>query len=163
MQLLPSKTIARDAVHVETSRDLDRQLRELDACFDRFQRVMMSRLAPPMTDVELSPQDGRALVTLSGRGPITMTDFSELLGVPLSTATRMVERLIEKGLAIRSRIEDDRRVVRVDLSEEGKKLNQKFVEHRRVISKAMLSPLTHGEREIFIELMSKITRPGPID
>jgi DNA-binding MarR family transcriptional regulator len=159
MQLLPSKIIVRDAAHVETSRDLERQLRELDACFDRLQRVMMSRLAPPLTDVELSPQDGRALVTRSGRGPITMTDFSELLGVPLSTATRTVERLIEKGLAIRSRIEDDRRVVRVDLSEEGKKLNQKFAEHRRAFGNAMLSPLTHGEREIFIELMSKMTRP----
>lgn len=151
MQLLSSEIIAPN--------DLERQLRELDACFDRFQRAMMSRLAPPVTDIELSPQDGRALVTLSGRGPITMTDFSELLGVPLSTATRMVERLIEKGLATRSRIEDDRRVVRVDLSEEGKRLHEKFSEHRRAIGNAMLSPLTHGEREIFIELMSKMTRP----
>jgi DNA-binding MarR family transcriptional regulator len=152
-----------EIIELEASRDLDRQVRELDACFDRFQRVMMRSMAPPVTDVELSPQDGRALVTLSGRGPITMTDFSELAGVPLSTATRMVERLIDKGLAIRSRIEDDRRVVRVELSEEGKKLNQKFVEHRHAISKAMLSPLTHGEREIFIELMSKITQPRGID
>jgi DNA-binding MarR family transcriptional regulator len=156
---LPSKIIISDTDEIDASRALERQLRELDACFDRFQRVMMSRLAPPLTDVELSPQDGRALVTLSGRGPITMTDFSELLGVPLSTATRMVERLIEKGLATRSRIEDDRRVVRVDLSEEGKKLNEKFAEHRRAIGNAMLSPLTHGEREIFIELMTKITQP----
>src|SRR5271165_1385816 len=120
MQLLQSRMIVPHAQEIEISHDLERQIRELDACFDRFQRVMMSRTAPPLTEVELSPQDGRALVTLSGRGPITMTDFSELLGVPLSTATRMVERLIEKGLAIRSRIEDDRRVVRVDLSEEGK-------------------------------------------
>jgi DNA-binding MarR family transcriptional regulator len=159
MQLLLSKIIVPDAADAQTSRDLERQLRELDECFDRFQRVMMSRLAPPPTEVELSPQDGRAMMTLSGHGPITMTDFSEMLGVPLSTATRMVERLIEKGLAVRSRIEDDRRVVRVDLSEEGKKLHEKFAEHRRAIGSAMLSPLTHGEREIFIELMSKITRP----
>jgi DNA-binding MarR family transcriptional regulator len=163
MQLLPSKILAQKPPEIETSRDLERQLHELGACFDRFQRVMMRRMALPLTDVELSPQDGRALITLSGRGAITMTDFAELLGVPLSTATRMVERLIEKGLAIRSRIEDDRRVVRVDLSEEGKKLNQKFAEHRRAISQAMLSPLTHGEREIFIELMSKITQPSSID
>lgn len=151
MQILPSEIIIE--------RDLERQLRDLDACFDRFQRAMMSRLALPVTDIELSPQDGRGMMTLAGHGPITMTDFAELLGVPLSTATRMVERLIEKGLATRSRIEDDRRVVRVDLSEEGKKLHQKFAEHRRAIGKAMLSPLTHGEREIFIELMSKMTRP----
>ena len=143
-----------------TSPVLERQLRELDACFDAFNRVVMRSMAPPATDVELSPQDGRALVTLA-RGPLTMTDFSELLRVPVSTATRIVERLIDKGLASRSRIEDDRRVVRVELSEEGKKLNQIFLEQRRAIGRSMLSPLTHGEREIFIELMTKITQPRP--
>jgi len=151
--------IVPDRPEIETSRDLERQLRELDSCFDGFQRVMMRNMAPPATEVELSPQDGRALVALSGRGPIAMTDFSEVLGVPLSTATRMVERLIEKGLAIRSRIEGDRRVVRVELSDEGKSLNEKFAEHRRAMGRVMLSPLTHGEREIFIELMTKITQP----
>ena len=141
-----------------TSPDLERQLRELDACFDAFRRVMMRSMAPPATDIELSPQDGRALVTLADRGPVTMTDFSEMLGVPLSTATRMVERLIDKGLAIRSRIEDDRRVVRVDLSTEGKRLHQIFLEQRRAAGRVMLAPLTHGEREIFIELMTKIAQ-----
>ena len=140
---------------------LERQVRELDACFDAFRRVMMGRMAPQPTDVELSPQDGRALVTLADRGPLTMTDFSEALGVPLSTATRMVERLIEKDLAVRSRIEDDRRVVRVELSEQGKKLNQHFLEQRTAMGRRMLSALTHGEREIFLELMTKITRPRP--
>jgi DNA-binding MarR family transcriptional regulator len=73
----------------------------------------------------------------------------------------MVERLIEKNLAIRSRIEDDRRVVCVELSDEGKRLNQIFLEQRRAAARNMLSPLTHGEREIFLELMTKITRPHP--
>jgi len=98
-------------------------------------------------------------MNLADRGPLTMTDLSETLGVPLSTATRMVERLIDKGLAIRSRIEDDRRVVRVDLSAEGNRLQQTFLEQRRAAGRVMLAPLTHGEREIFIELMTKITRP----
>jgi DNA-binding MarR family transcriptional regulator len=148
---------------LETSPDLERQLRELEACFDRFQRLMMRSMAPPATDVELSPQNTRALVTLADRGPLTMTDLAEMLGVPLSTATRIVERLIDKGLAIRSRIEDDRRVVRVDLSAEGNRLHQIFLEHRRAASRVMLAPLTHGEREIFIELMTKITQPRSQD
>ncbi len=118
-------------------------------------------MAPPPTDVELSPQDGRALMTLARHGGVTMTDFSEMLGVPVSTATRMVERLIDKGLAVRSRIEDDRRVVRVDLSEEGKKLDQIFAAKRREMGRTMLAPLSHGEREMFLELMNKITRPRP--
>jgi DNA-binding MarR family transcriptional regulator len=100
-------------------------------------------------------------MTLAERGTVTMTDFSEALGVPLSTATRMVERLIDKDLSVRSRIDDDRRVVRVELSEQGKKLYQHFAEHKRAMSREMLAPLSHGEREIFIELMTKITRPRP--
>lgn len=155
--------VKRETHKLETSPDLERQLRELEACFDRFHRVMMRSMAPPATDVELSPQDARALVTLADRGPLTMTDLSEMLGVPLSTATRIVERLIDKGLAIRSRIEDDRRVVRVDLSAEGNRLHQIFLEQRRAAGRAMLAPLTHGEREIFIELMTKITQPRSQD
>jgi DNA-binding MarR family transcriptional regulator len=138
---------------------LERQVEELDACFEAFRRVAM-RSMTPTTDVELSPQDGRALVTLRGRGPVSMTDFSEMMEVPISTATRMVERLIQKGLMIRSRIEGDRRVVQVELSEEGKKLNRIFLEQRREIGRRMLAPLTHGEREILIELMTKITQPS---
>lgn len=136
----------------------DRQLRELDACFDAFHRVVMRSMAPVATDVSLSPQDYRALVTLVDRSPLTMTEFSALLGVPLSTATRTAERLINKGLVVRSRIEDDRRVVHVEMTEEGRKLMKVFRDHRLEICRTMLSPLTLGEREIFIELMTKIIR-----
>jgi DNA-binding MarR family transcriptional regulator len=137
---------------------LERQAKELDACFDALRRVMMARTAPAPSDVELSAQDWRALPTLADRGRMTMTDLAEALGVPLSTATRLVERLIHKGLVSRSRIEDDRRVVRVELSEDGRKLMQVFMEKRLEMSRNMLSPLTQGEREIFIELMRKITQ-----
>ncbi len=141
------------------AKDLERQARELDACFDSFRRVMMKSHTPPANDVELSAQDWRALPTLADHGRMTMTDLSEALGVPLSTATRLVERLIQKGLVTRSRIEDDRRVVRVELSAEGKEMQKTFLGKRLEMSRSMLTPLTPGEREIFIELMRKITRP----
>jgi DNA-binding MarR family transcriptional regulator len=118
-------------------------------------------MAPPTTDVELSPRDGRGLTALAGRGLSTMTEFADLMGVPLSTATRIVEHLIEKGLAVRSRTEDDRRIVQVSLSQEGKDLNQIFLNQRRKMSHLMLSSLSKEERKIFIRLMAKITHAGP--
>jgi DNA-binding MarR family transcriptional regulator len=138
---------------------LERQAKELDACFDAMRRVMMKSNAPPPTDVELSPQDWRALPTLADHGRMTMTDLSEALGMPLSTATRLVERLITKGLVIRSGIKDDRRVVRVELSAEGNAMQKAFLGKRLEMSRSMLTPLSPGEREIFIELMRKITQP----
>jgi DNA-binding MarR family transcriptional regulator len=142
-------------------RVLDRQLRELDATFQGFGRMMARSMAPLASDVELSPKDGRALMTVAHKGRVTMTDLAEQLGVPLSTATRMVERLIEKGLAVRSRIEDDRRVVFVELSDEGRRLHEAYEGQRRAMGREMLAPLSHGEREIFIELMKKIAAPRP--
>jgi DNA-binding MarR family transcriptional regulator len=144
--------------HVDRAPVSDRQVRELDACFAAFHRVLMRSMAPVGTDVPLSAQDYRALLVLADRSPVTMTDFSELIGVPLSTATRTVERLTHKGLATRARIEDDRRVVQVEMTEEGRKLMKVFGDHRLEICRTMLSPLTHGEREIFIELMTKIVQ-----
>lgn len=154
------KTAARKPVAPPV---FERQVRQLDACFDAFRRTMMGRMAPPPSEVELSPQSGYALMVLADRGRLTMSDFAEALGVSLSTATRTVERLIEKGLAIRSRIEDDRRVVRVELSEQGRKLTRHFLDQRYEMGRRMLAPLTHAEREMFIELMRKITGPRPAE
>ena len=138
---------------------LERQVRELDTCFENFWRMLARSMAPPPTDVEMSPKDGRALMVIAQRGRVTMSDLAEMLEVPLSTATRMVERLIDKGLAVRSRIEDDRRVVFVELSGEGKRLHRAYGDQRREMGRQMLAPLSHGEREFFIELMRKIAAP----
>src|SRR5512135_3760582 len=54
--------------------------------------------------------------------PITMGDLSRILGVPFSTATRMVDWLVDNGYVQRLADPDDRRVVRVELTEAGKEL-----------------------------------------
>lgn len=86
-----------------------------------------------------------------------MSDLAETLGVPLSTATRMVDRLVEKKLAVRSRSEQDRRTVQVEISESGKAIREIFRSQLRTMARSWLVPLSKGEREIFLELMDKIT------
>lgn len=54
--------------------------------------------------------------------PITMGDMSRILGVPFSTATRTADWLVNNGYVQRLADPDDRRVVRVDLTEAGKEL-----------------------------------------
>jgi DNA-binding MarR family transcriptional regulator len=51
----------------------------------------------------------RALVVLASRGPQRMSDLSQALGVAPSTAGRMCDRLVRKGLARRQRDRADRR------------------------------------------------------
>lgn len=127
-----------------------------------FHRLLFAR-APKEPEVELSRQDIRALGALAHRGALTMTDFAAALDLPVSTATHIVDRLVRKNLATRTRSESDRRVVQVEVSEAGNRLERIHLAHRLAMARDMLKPLTPGEREIFLELMEKMSRLATLD
>ena len=54
------------------------------------------------------------LDTLGAEGPIVMGQLARRLRLPLSTATRIVNRLVEGKMVRRERLENNRRVVQVD-------------------------------------------------
>ena len=58
----------------------------------------------------------RALVVLASRGPQRMVDLAAALGVAPSTAGRMSDRLVRKGLIRRHRARADRRSVLVSVT-----------------------------------------------
>jgi DNA-binding MarR family transcriptional regulator len=57
---------------------------------------------------------------LDRHGEMTMSNLAELLDVSLSNATGLVDRMAERGLVERRRVEDDRRVVLVRVTEDGR-------------------------------------------
>ena len=61
----------------------------------------------------------RALVVLASRGPQRMTDLAGALDVTPSTAGRMCDRLLRKGLIRRHRARADRRAVQVSITPGG--------------------------------------------
>lgn len=61
--------------------------------------------------------------TLNEHGSLTMGNLSRHISVPYSTATRMVDWMVDSGYAQRAPDPEDRRIVRVALTAEGKKLS----------------------------------------
>jgi DNA-binding MarR family transcriptional regulator len=61
----------------------------------------------------------RALVVLASRGPQRIVDLAAALEVAPSTAGRMCDRLVRKGLIRRHRARADRRAVLVSLTAGG--------------------------------------------
>lgn len=86
-----------------------------------------------------------------------MTEFARGMGVPMSTATHLVDRLVEKGFLVRARSEADRRVVQLEFSEMGKRVDKRFYEHRLASSRKLLAALTTKEQEELIRLLDKAT------
>ncbi len=65
--------------------------------------------------------------------PIAMGELSRILDVPFSTATYLVDGFVKQGYARRSDDPNDRRVVRVELTESGRQIMEKvndFVSQR---------------------------------
>ena len=138
---------------------LDRQVQELVARLDALgQRMMMRRPALAMPEVECSHQGMKALMVLGRRGALTMSELASILDMPLSTATHTVDKLVDKELVGRVRLPDNRRVVQVELCEKGRQMHNAFLQGRMVMARTMLESLSAGEREIFLELIAKMSR-----
>lgn len=93
--------------------------------------VALSARSLAQVDAEVTLVQYRALVVLASRGPQRTTDLAVELEVAPSTATRMSDRLVRKGLAERFRRGDDRRAVWVMLTPAGRDLVGAVMRHRR--------------------------------
>jgi DNA-binding MarR family transcriptional regulator len=82
-------------------------------------------------DEDVTLPQVRALVVLVVRGPQRAVDLAQELGVTPSTATRMCDRLIRKGLAARHTRDDDRRAAWVTLTAAGRDLVGEAMRRRR--------------------------------
>jgi DNA-binding MarR family transcriptional regulator len=91
--------------------------------------VAVRSLAVAAAEITL-PQH-RALVLLAARGPQRIADLAERLGVNSSSATRHCDRLERRGLVRRERATDDRRAVRVSLTDTGRGLVDQVTRARR--------------------------------
>src|ERR1700733_3905236 len=108
---------------------IERQLRELIAHFDSLYRRLMLKRPPVASNIEVSQQEIR-VIALLGRGPSIMRDLAGALNLALSTATNTIDRLVEKELAQRTRVAEDRRIVQGALIDKGKHLHEFFLEGR---------------------------------
>jgi DNA-binding MarR family transcriptional regulator len=62
------------------------------------------------------------LYTLQRTGEMPMSRLAELLNVSLSNATGLIDRIEERGFVERTRVPEDRRVVKIRVTAEGSRM-----------------------------------------
>jgi DNA-binding MarR family transcriptional regulator len=143
---------------------LERQSGQLLGYLDAlFRRLVLPRLPADEPGFECSREEMRALILLGSSGRTIMSDFAGELGVPLSTATHTIDRLVAKGLVVRVRSEQDRRVVLVEMSEIGTAFQTALRARHHSMARSWLTPLSPAERETFLGLMAKITQGASLE
>jgi DNA-binding MarR family transcriptional regulator len=85
-----------------------------------------------------------------------MSHLAVALRVDPSTATRAVDRLVQRGLADRRREGDDGRVVEVSLTAAGRRHQQRLLERRRGMLHEVLDGFDERERATLADLLERL-------
>ena len=124
------------------------------------ERLTPERRRQDLAQAECSQPELRALAALGRRDTLSMSDLAGILKVPLSTATRTIDKLVAKDLVERKSIKHDRRVVQVTFSRKGRRIHQFALESRLAAGRSLLQAISPGERKSFLQQMTRIAQ-GP--
>jgi DNA-binding MarR family transcriptional regulator len=103
---------------------------------DAFVNASRALVAIAVRSIQSAPvpvtvQQYRILVLLGVRGGLTVGELAELSGVNQSNASRLCDRLQKLELVVRRRAEDDARLVRIELTTQGKRVVEAVMRRRR--------------------------------
>jgi DNA-binding MarR family transcriptional regulator len=79
-----------------------------------------------MADLGITSTQASIMFMLAGGRSLAAADLAREYGIDASAVTRLIDRLEKRGLITRVRSEEDRRVVRLALTEEGRVLAGKI-------------------------------------
>jgi DNA-binding MarR family transcriptional regulator len=106
---------------------------------------------------KLSTSEISIIRIISEKDEVIIKDILEILDIPKSTLTSMIDRLEKQEFIVRAINKRDRRSYKLELTEKGKIVQ---VEHNKfeeeVYGKIILSLDTYEERQQLLELIEKI-------
>ena len=92
----------------------------------------------------------------SARGT-TATLLGRVIPIDSASISRNVERLVRLGLLQRQRVERDRRIVRLTLTDDARAILPEILQRMQVVDSALLEGVTEGELEGFLRTVRKVT------
>ena len=86
----------------------------------------------------------------------TVGQIAGAVGVTQSTMSTMIDKLVKKGLAERSRSDKDRRVLHIHLTKKGEAAYQDHEDVHRQVTRNWLEALSENEQKLTFEIMKSI-------
>jgi DNA-binding MarR family transcriptional regulator len=122
----------------------------------RIRRKMADQRNCAPVDCRIPPAQGIVLYILAGHGSLSIKEVAEMMWVSGSAATQLVDSLVNSGLLTRETDENDRRTVKISLTDKGKNQVKKLKKFHLENISQLLEPLSEQELESFRDLQRKI-------
>ena len=126
-------------------------------------RMAAARLLAPWerflkTEADLSTSQYNVLRILRGSHPTGLTcgEIGERTIARDPDVTRLVDRLVGRGLVKRARSETDRRVVQVDITQKGLDLLRELDPHVQRMPRAMLGHVSQARLRLLSKLVGEV-------
>lgn len=116
--------------------------------------VALAARSLAVLDAEVTLPQYRLLIVLAAHGPQGLGSLAASLAVNASTATRMCDRLIRKGLVRRRVSSHDRREVRLALTKVGRQLVYETTARRRVELGRLLEVIPADKQRALVAALS---------
>ena len=146
-QPYPTKDAANEAT-------VDAIVTEVGGWIGELRCASMGRLVQS----QVSMSQLHVLWLLQHQGAMPMSRLAELLGVSMSNATGIVDRMEGHGLVERARVPDDRRVVLVQPAEGGRRALSQTESSKRDSFRAVVRRLSPDERPIVLAALRSLRR-----
>lgn len=111
----------------------------------------------PQIGEALSPQEICVLRTVGRHEYCVMGMIARRIRLSLSGVTSLIDRLCERRLVRRDRSSDDRRVVQVELTDQGRVLHAADMATQVEFARGALKALSVEEQETLLGLIGKIS------
>jgi DNA-binding MarR family transcriptional regulator len=108
-------------------------------------------------DEDLSFLQIEALIFLSKKYPLTVTDLSICLNTNPASTSILIERLVKRRLVYREHAQNDRRKVHVSLTEYGLQEQKRLEQKKQEIFSDAQSPLSEDETLHLNRIILKLT------
>lgn len=107
---------------------------------------------------DISVREIHIIDVIGNKDQRMMTEVAKDLNITVGTLTTAINKLIKKGYVERNRIEEDRRVVMVKLTEKGALAKKNHEEFHREMVNSMMEDQSEAEVEILLVSLDKLNK-----
>ncbi|GAB3806090.1 MarR family winged helix-turn-helix transcriptional regulator [Virgibacillus kimchii] len=108
----------------------------------------------------MKSSDFMVLEALYHKGSQTVREISNAVLINTGSITYVIDKLEKKGYVKRRHCKDDRRVVYIDITEDGTKLmDEIFPKHQQVIEE-LFADVSEEDKQTVIDVLKKVGKRG---
>lgn len=123
-------------------------------------KAIQERIKKDINNYGMYNSEFAVLEALYSKGKQTVRQISDAVLINSGSITYVMDKLEAKGLLERTDCKEDRRVVYIQMTEEGKQfMEETFPKHQQVIEN-FFQDITDNEKKVLIELLKRVGKKG---